>query len=76
VKPKLGECRGCLDGTPATETVEYGSPYLPSENYCAECAVQVRHLWKVSENRRAGGKKAVATRRTNRRKLAESLGPV
>jgi hypothetical protein len=57
----LGDCLTCGEGTPATETVI--SVLGEVEPYCADCASQVRHFMKVSVNRRAGAKKAAATRR-------------
>jgi hypothetical protein len=60
----LGDCLTCGPGTPATETItESWGDVTP---YCADCATQVRHLMKVAENRRAGARKAAATRRLNR----------
>src|SRR5271157_1180047 len=61
VTPALGDCDTCMEGTPATETVTQRDGSVTP--YCADCAEQVRHLIKVSENREAGRKKAAATRR-------------
>jgi len=77
MKTDLGNCSTCGEGTPATETIkDTTGGLMDDQHYCADCAQQMRHLAKVTENRLAGAKKAAATRRTNRRKLAESLGLV
>lgn len=65
--PELGNCLTCGEGTPATETITFSSfSHEDVEPYCAECAAQIRHLDRVSENRRAGRKKQTATLRKKR----------
>jgi hypothetical protein len=64
-KSKLGDCSTCGKGTPATET-------LGTESYCADCATQIRRETQVSSNRRAGAKKAAATKRSKREAQVET----